>query len=131
MSGFKFFSEEEDKDAAKGKVQIMTLHKSKGDEFDYVFLPEMAEKNLSIDVNQAKTKASTLFMEDVRAFNPNYKHKSELELREFNSEESLRLLYVAITRAQLKLYITTSAKAKGWGNKEVAQEPSVIFNHIL
>lgn len=44
LSGFKFFSEEEDKDAMRGKVQIMTLHKSKGDEFEYVFLPEMAEK---------------------------------------------------------------------------------------
>lgn len=131
LSGFKFFSEEEDKDAMRGKVQIMTLHKSKGDEFEYVFLPEMAEKNLSIDVDKAKTKASTIFMEEVRAFNPSYKSKSELELREFNSEESLRLLYVAITRAQLKLYITTSAKAKGWGNKETEQEPSVIFNHIL
>ncbi len=131
LSGFKFFSEEEDKDAMRGKVQIMTLHKSKGDEFEYVFLPEMAEKNLSIDVDKAKTKASTIFMEEVRAFNPSYKSKSELELREFNSEESLRLLYVAITRAQLKLYITTSAKAKGWGNKETEQEPSVIFGNIL
>ena len=131
LSGFKFFSEEEDKDAAKGKVQIMTLHKSKGDEFEYVFLPEMAEKNLSIDIEKAKTKASTLFMEEVRAFNPKYKHKSELELREFNSEESLRLLYVAITRAQKKLYITTSAKAKSWGNKETPQDPSVIFEHVL
>ena len=130
LSGFKFFSEEEDKDAMRGKVQIM-LHKSKGDEFEYVFLPEMAEKNLSIDVDKAKTKASTIFMEEVRAFNPSYKSKSELELREFNSEESLRLLYVAITRAQLKLYITTSAKAKGWGNKETDQEPSVIFGNIL
>lgn len=131
LSGFKFFSEEEDKDAMRGKVQIMTLHKSKGDEFEYVFLAEMAEKNLSIDVSKAKTKASTIFMEEVRAFNPSYKSKSELELREFNSEESLRLLYVAITRAQLKLYITTSAKAKGWGNKETEQEPSVIFGNIL
>lgn len=131
LSGFKFFSEDEDKDAMRGKVQIMTLHKSKGDEFEYVFLPEMAEKNLSIDVSKAKTKASTIFMEEVRAFNPSYKSKSELELREFNSEESLRLLYVAITRAQLKLYITTSAKAKGWGNKETEQEPSVIFGNIL
>lgn len=131
LSGFKFFSEEEDKDAMRGKVQIMTLHKSKGDEFEYVFLPEMAEKNLSIDVSKAKTKTSTIFMEEVRAFNPSYKSKSELELREFNSEESLRLLYVAITRAQLKLYITTSAKAKGWGNKETEQEPSVIFGSIL
>ena len=131
LSGFKFFSEEEDKDAAKGKVQIMTLHKSKGDEFEYVFLPEMAEKNLSIDVNQAKLKASSLFMEEVKSFNPNYKRKSELELKEFNSEESLRLLYVAVTRAQNKLFITTSAKAKGWGNKEVEQSPSVIFSGVL
>ena len=131
LSGFKFFSEEEDKDAAKGKVQIMTLHKSKGDEFEYVFLPEMAEKNLSIDVNQAKLKASSLFMEEVKAFNPKYKRKSELELKEFNSEESLRLLYVAITRAQKKLFITTSAKAKGWGNKEVEQTPSVVFSGVL
>ena len=115
----------------KGKVQIMTLHKSKGDEFDYVFLPEMAEKNLSIDVNQAKLKASSLFMEEVKSFNPTYKRKSEMELKEFNSEESLRLLYVAITRAQRKLYITTSSKAKGWGNKETEQEPSIIFNNII
>ena len=28
LSGFKFFSEEEDSSAVKGKVQIMTLHKS-------------------------------------------------------------------------------------------------------
>ena len=130
LSGFKFFSEEEDKDAIKGKVQIMTLHKSKGDEFDYVFLPEMSEKSLSIDVSKAKLKGSTSFMEEVKSFNPNYKRKSELELKEFNSEETLRLLYVAITRAQRKLYITTSAKTKSFG-KEVAQEPSIIFESIL
>ncbi len=131
LSGFKFFSEEEDKDATKGKVQIMTLHKSKGDEFEYVFLPEMAEKNLSIDVNQAKLKASSLFMEDVKSFNPNYKRKSELELKEFNSEESLRLLYVAVTRAQKKLFITTYTKGKGWQNKDIVLAPSIIFSGVL
>ena len=131
LSGFKFFSEEEDVNAMKGKVQIMTLHKSKGDEFEYVFLPEMAEKNLSIDVNQAKIKSSSLFMEEVKSFNPSYVRKTELELKEFNSEETLRLLYVAITRAQKKLYITTSAMAKAWGGKEAPQEPSVIFEHLL
>lgn len=130
LSGFKFFSEEEDKDAARGKVQIMTLHKSKGDEFEYVFLPEMTEKSLSIDVSQAKLKSSSIFMEEVKSFNPKYKKKNELELKEFNSEESLRLLYVAITRAQKKLYITTSSKTKAFG-KEISQEPSVIFENIL
>ena len=90
----------------------------------------MSEKNLSIDVEQAKLKASSLFMEEVKSFNPNYKKKTELELKEFNSEETLRLLYVAITRAQKKLYITTCAKAKAFG-KEIAQNPSVIFENIL
>ena len=130
LSGFKFFSEEEDKDAVKGKTQIMTLHKSKGDEFDYVFLPEMSEKSLSIDINKAKLKSSSAFMEEVKSFNPKYKQKAELELKEFNAEETLRLLYVAITRAQTKLYITASAKTKSFG-KEVPQEPSIIFNNIL
>ena len=130
LSGFKFFSEEEDKDAIKGKVQIMTLHKSKGDEFDYVFLPEMSEKSLSIDVNKAKLKGSTAFMEKVKSFNQNYIPKTELELKESNSEEALRLMYVAITRAQKKLYITTSAKSKSFG-KEIPLEPSIIFESIL
>ena len=43
----------------------------------------------------------------------------------------MRLLYVAITRAQKKLYVTTSTKSKGWGNKEVKQEPGVIFGSII
>ena len=130
LSGFKFFSDEEDKDAAKGKVQIMTLHKSKGDEFDYVFLPEMTEKMLSVDVSKAKLKSSSTFMEEVKTFNPEYKHKSEQELKEFNSEETLRLLYVAITRAQKKLYLSASSKNKFKG-QEYTQEPSIIFDAIL
>ena len=130
LSGFKFFSEEEDKNASKGKVQIMTLHKSKGDEFDYVFIPEMTEKSLSIDITKAKLKSSSTFMEELKSFNPNYKQKSETELKEFNSEETLRLLYVGITRAQRKLYITTSSKTKAFG-KEITQEPSIIFDSIL
>ena len=130
LSGFKFFSEEEDKDAAKGKVQVMTLHKSKGDEFNYVFMPEMTERAFSIDVSRAKLKSSSTFMEEVKSFGSKYKRKSEQELKEFNSEETLRLLYVAITRAQNKLYITTSSKTKAFG-KDTQQEPSIIFNTIL
>ena len=126
LSGFKFFSEEEDSDAAKGKVQIMTLHKSKGDEFEYVFIPELTEKALSIDVSKASIKSSTTFMEQVRGFSPKYKVKSEAELKDFAAEESLRLLYVAITRAQEKLFITSALKAKAFG-RETSQEPSVFF----
>ena len=61
-----------------------------------------------MDVNKATIKASTSFMEAIRGFNPKYKIKSELELKEFSAEESMRLFYVAVTRAKKKLYITTS-----------------------
>jgi superfamily I DNA/RNA helicase len=130
LSGFKFFSEEEDSNAVKGKVQIMTLHKSKGDEFEYVFIPELTEKALSMDVTKCAIKPATIFMEQVRGLSPKYKVKSELELKSFSAEESMRLFYVAITRAKKKLYITTSTKAKSFG-KEYSQEPNTIFEELL
>ena len=129
LSGFKFFSEEEDSSAVKGKVQIMTLHKSKGDEFEYVFIPELTEKALSIDTNRASIKASTSFMEEVRGFNPKYKVKNEIELKKFSAEESLRLFYVAITRTKKKLYITTSLKTKSFG-REITQDPNTVFESL-
>lgn len=127
LSGFKFFSEEDenDKGILEGKVQIMTLHKSKGDEFDVVFLPEMTERNLTTDYSKLKYKVSD-FMEKLKALNPNYKIKTENELKQEIVAENLRLLYVAITRAKRKLYITASEKVKSFG-KLKPEEPSVIF----
>lgn len=130
LSGFKFFSEEDDESAVKGKVQIMTLHKSKGDEFEYVFIPELTEKALSLDVSKASIKSSTSFMEQVRGFNPKYKIKSDVELKEFSAEESMRLFYVAVTRAKKKLYITSAQKAKAFG-REVLQDISLVFEELL
>ncbi len=131
LSGFNFFSEEDesDKEFLAGKVQIMTLHKSKGDEFDYVFLPEMAEKNLTLDISQIKMKSSD-FMENLRRLNPNYKPKSEDDLKRELLAENLRLLYVAITRAKKYLYFTVSKKVKSFG-RETTQEPCLIFSQII
>ena len=130
LSGFKFFSEEDEsnKEFLEGKVQIMTLHKSKGDEFDLVFLPEMAEKNLTLDFSQIKLKSSD-FMEAIRRLNPDYKAKTEEQLKQELLSENLRLLYVAITRARKNLHITVSRKAKSF-EKIVEQEPSMIFDII-
>lgn len=131
LSGFKFFSEEDesDKEFLAGKVQIMTLHKSKGDEFDYVFIPEMAEKNLTLDFDQIKLKNSD-FNENLKRLNPNYKAKSEFDMKQELVSENLRLLYVAITRAKKYLYFTASRKVKSF-EKIIEQEPSLIFSDIL
>lgn len=131
LSGFNFFSEEDesDKEFLAGKVQIMTLHKSKGDEFDYVFLPEMSEKNLTLDISQIKMKSSD-FMENLRRLNPNYRAKSEDDLKRELLAENLRLLYVAVTRAKKYLYFTVSEKVKSFG-KIASQEPSLVFTQII
>ena len=131
LSGFKFFSEEDesDKEFLAGKVQIMTLHKSKGDEFDYVFIPEMAEKNLTLDFEQIKLKNSD-FTENLKRLNPDYKPKTEFDMKQELVSENLRLLYVAITRAKKYLYFSTSRKVKSF-EKIIEQEPSLIFSELL
>lgn len=131
LSGFKFFSEEDEsnREFLEGKVQIMTMHKSKGDEFELVFLPEMTEKNLTLDFNEIKLKSSD-FMENIKRLNPNYKHKTETDLKCEQLAENLRLLYVAITRAKRKLVITTSRKTTSFG-KTVEQIPNLIFSEFL
>ena len=132
LSGFKFFSEEDedDKKFLAGKVQIMTMHKSKGDEFNLVFLPEMTEKNLPLTIDSIELKSSD-FIEQIKSLNPEYKKKAEYELKQEILAENLRLLYVAITRAKNKLYITTSTKTKTRFGKEQKNDPSVIFETIL
>ena len=132
LSGFKFFSEEDEnnREFFAGKVQIMTLHKSKGDEFDYVFLPEMAEKNLPLSLEQIKLRASEDFIENVRRLSPSYKPKTENEIKQELLAENLRLLYVAVTRAQKHLYFTVSQKTKSF-EKVMAQEPSAVFGEVL
>ncbi|MBQ9688034.1 ATP-dependent helicase, partial [bacterium] len=120
VSGVKFFSEEENSSLVTGKVQVMTIHKSKGDEFDYVFMPEMTKNNLPITLESVSLRKDASFMESVRAFSKTYKVKSETELKTQILEENLKLLYVAITRAKKKLYISVAENEKN-------SEPNDIF----
>lgn len=126
LSGFKFFSEEDETKDMGGQVQIMTLHKSKGDEFDYVFIPEMNEKDFPLLMDEFKLKNSSFFTEGVKALEPSYQPKTEDKLKEFALAENFRLLYVAITRAKRKLYLTMSTKVKSFSRVE-ERNPSVLF----
>ncbi len=126
LSGFRFFSEEDETKDLGGQVQIMTLHKSKGDEFDYVFIPEMNEKDFPLSVEEFSIKKSTLFTEGVKALSKTSIPKTEQELKEFSLAETFRLIYVAITRAKRKLYLTASTKVKSFSRVE-ERKPSVLF----
>ena len=44
----------------------MTLHKSKGDEFDYVFIPELTQDNLCFNENEYRLKENSKFIQKVK-----------------------------------------------------------------
>ena len=132
LSGFKFFSEEDEDDKAflKGKIQIMTMHKSKGDEFDLTIIPEMTENNFPLTVDAISVKSGN-FLESVKRLNPNYKPKSEYLLKQELLEENTRLLYVAITRAKRKLIFSAASKYKNFYGKEKSSDISIIYEQLL
>lgn len=119
-SSFKFFDDENTENSFD--VKLMTIHKSKGDEFDMVFIPELNEDNYPLTKEKVKLKSS--FVESVRELRKNYKKRSTDDIKKELAEENLRLLYVGFTRAKKELYISCSSKNK-YGKKIT---PSVLFD---
>ena len=130
VSGFNFFSEEDENDKGffEGKIQIMTMHKSKGDEFDYVFIPELTERNLTFEINEMKLKPSDNFNENLRRLNPKYKSKTQKDIMKQILTENLKLLYVAITRARKCLYISSYKKSRP---NDKYTKVNVVFRELL
>ncbi|MCG8316164.1 MAG: DNA helicase Rep [Pseudomonadales bacterium] len=89
--------EEDDTD----RVQLMTLHASKGLEFPYVFMMGLEEEILP--------------------------HRNSIE--EDNIEEERRLMYVGITRAQRELTLTMAGKRKQYG-EEFETTPSRFLDEL-
>lgn len=118
-------------------VQVMTLHKAKGQEFDFVFMPGMSESNFPSQpdaVPEWKIKRLELFIEGVRQNNVTDIANLSAETRRKLVEEEARLVYVGITRAKQGLYFSwPNFGRERWGKAE-SQEPSRYFTalqHLL
>lgn len=129
-STFNFFSNEQQKFESHDDIQIMTYHKSKGDEFDYVFIPGFDEETLCFNKNNVKIKSKERFLEAVKGLNSKYKIKNEDEQKLIQVEENLRLFYVAVTRAKKKLFVTASKKIKKYSRVKDSN-PSELFDELL
>ncbi len=126
MSAYKFF-EDEYANLNENPINIMTMHKSKGDEFDYVFIPELNEENYSVTLNNVKLKSGSHFVQTIKNAVDKTGIKSPQELKTEQINETLRLLYVGITRAKKELYLSNAINYK----KRKNTKKLTIFETIL
>ncbi|MDD3593602.1 MAG: ATP-dependent helicase [Candidatus Gastranaerophilales bacterium] len=112
IRNLNLFSKEDESSDLSGYVQIMTIHKAKGDEFSSVYIPEFSDFNYQTDfvklVKKIKNRKKPLLnkldaLSGKKNILPSSIAKEEIE-------ETLRLIYVAITRA--KAYLTFSCFTK-------------------
>lgn len=104
---------------ATGAVTVMTIHHSKGLEFPVVFLAscgvrfnnESLQKNLLF--HRKAGCASKLYHSDLRANKTSILREAvKLEIKADETEEAIRTLYVALTRARERLYVTATTEGK-------------------
>ena len=107
-----------DDSSAKNKVSLMTIHHSKGLEFPVCFL-----SGTSGEFNRTEFKESLLFESSIGVamkladgsgfarINTPLREAIASKIIRNISEEEIRVLYVALTRARERLYITGSVKS--------------------
>ncbi len=103
LNRITLITRDDDSDDEKGKINLMTIHASKGLEFEIVFLAGV-ENNI-------------------------IPHARSLEENPDNIEEERRLFYVAITRAKKKLFMTC-CKTRKIGHEIIDTGPSPFLDEI-
>ena len=93
-------------------VNLMTVHKSKGKEFDIVFIPFLRSNSFPLNYSSDRWPIefiSSLEKETLDSFDPKKNH----------TDEERRILFVAITRAAQELYLLGSQKGLSKLVKEI------------
>jgi DNA helicase-2/ATP-dependent DNA helicase PcrA len=131
ISGVKLFSEQDETadNSLNGFVQVMTMHKAKGDEFDLVFIPEMTENNYTTDLEKVNLRNDNALIEKISELSGIIK-KTAQETLTAQIEETLRLIYVGITRAGKYLYMTAPRKKQTKYGKLYDVQPSCLIMQL-
>ncbi len=116
-------------------VQVMTLHKSKGQEFDMVVMPRLIEgyqtrgglkpeDELALRIRQLAQQGSAV----VNTAVPNDQLAEQFTRQQLG--ERARLMYVGITRAKRALVCSTVGQVVRFGNKLEKANPSDFYQFI-
>ena len=116
------------------RLQLMTIHKAKGLEFDNVILPGLGavprsdDPRLLLWLEHRGELLLAPIAESGGREDPIYRYLASIELRK-SDQETARLLYVAATRARRSLHLLGSAKMKDDGT--VGEPKSRSFLKLL
>ncbi len=116
------------------RLQLMTIHKAKGLEFDTVILPGLGaiprpdDPRLLLWLEHHGELLLAPIAESGGGEDPIYRYLASIELRK-SDQETARLLYVAATRARRSLHLLGSAKMKEDGT--VGEPKSRSFLKLL
>ncbi|MBR5322845.1 MAG: UvrD-helicase domain-containing protein [Clostridia bacterium] len=122
----------------KGVVNIMSVHNSKGLEFDTVFICDTSHRFNRDDERSSyiihKDFGLTLKLRDETTFgkfNTLSRSAAEIALREEALDEEMRVLYVALTRAKKRLIITSALKHARDVIESISSPERKVSRHIL
>lgn len=140
LADFQWFREQVDTLFAQPNVsggerlQLMTIHKAKGLEFDTVILPGLGatprsdDQRLLVWLEQRGELLLAPIAESGGDKDPIYSYLAGIERRK-SDQETARLLYVAATRARRSLHLLGSVKFKDGGT--IADPDSRSFLKLL
>jgi ATP-dependent exoDNAse (exonuclease V) beta subunit len=121
--------------AEENDVQIMTIHKAKGLQFDHVIVPGLGraprsdDKRLFLWIERPGLEAPELLVAPIEEAgaddDPIYKWLRKLDAERAGHEAS-RLLYVAATRAKRRLHLLGAAKLEGEGEVRKPNSGSLL-----
>jgi superfamily I DNA/RNA helicase len=114
-------------------IQVMTLHKAKGQEFDAVLMPELSKKSYPDDFS-ALRKHEGQWVKDQLVLSLNRIKQTPLtkeDLQRQRLQEEARLLYVGLTRAKRALWLSCSQKIQHPKSKYASQNPATSVFKVV
>jgi ATP-dependent exoDNAse (exonuclease V) beta subunit len=113
-------------------VQVMSMHKSKGQEFDVVFMPFLQSEAFPHQADSIRVDEADKLIQDLdrlvakatgQTLSDSYQDNKKRE----KIEEEARLIYVGLTRAKRALYLSAHTQAMTRYNKLRKMEPAAAF----